>query len=53
MKLFDAIVLSLAVGFLIIGIHQIMTLGLASGYWAVMLSLILYFVYKLKKRKTS
>ena len=47
----DIIVLSLAVGFLIIGIHQIMTLGFGNGYWAVMLSLILYFVYNLRKKR--
>lgn len=51
MKLVDIIVLSLAVGFLIIGIHQIMTLGFTNGYWAVMVSLILYFVYNLKKKR--
>jgi len=51
MKLIDIIVLSLAVGFLIIGIHQIMTLGFGNGYWAVMLSLILYFVYNLRKKR--
>ena len=51
MKLIDVILLSLSVGFLIIGIHQIMTLGFGNGYWAVMLSVVLYFVYILRKKK--
>ena len=51
MKLIDVIVLSLAVAFLIIGIHQTMTLGIGKAYWAVMLSLMLYFVYILRKKK--
>ena len=50
MKLIDVLVLSLAIAFLIIGIHQIMTLGFGKGYWAIMLSLILYFVYNLRKK---
>jgi hypothetical protein len=51
MKLIDVLVLSLAVAFLIIGIHQTMTLGIGKAYWAVMLSLVLYFVYILRKKK--
>lgn len=51
MKLIDALVLSFAVAFLIIGIHQTMTLGVGKAYWAIMLSLILYFVYILRKKK--
>ena len=51
MKLIDVIVLSLAVALLIIGIHQTMTLGIGKAYWAVMLSLMLYFVYILRKKK--
>jgi hypothetical protein len=51
MKLVDVLVLSLAVAFLIIGIHQTMILGIENAYWALMLALILYFVYNLRKRK--
>jgi hypothetical protein len=51
MKLVDVIILSLAVAFLIIGIHQIMIIGLGNGYWAIMLSLVLYFVFILRKKK--
>jgi hypothetical protein len=51
MKLVDVLVLSLAVAFLIIGIHQTMVLGFGKAYWAIMLSLGLYFVFNFRKRK--
>jgi predicted membrane protein len=51
MRLSDAIILSLAVAFLIIGIHQIMTVGFGSAYWMIMLVTILFFVYTYRKRK--
>jgi hypothetical protein len=52
MKLPDIIILSLAVAFLIIGIHQTMTLGFGQAYWALMLTLILFFVLNLRRRKS-
>ncbi len=45
MKLADIIILSLAVAFLIIGIHQIMTVGFASAYFVVMLALVMFFIF--------
>lgn len=51
MKLSHIILLALAVVFLIIGVDQIIILGFANGYWAIMLSLILFFVYNLRRRK--
>jgi hypothetical protein len=51
MKLPDIILLSLSVVFLIVAIDQIIVLGFSHGYWAIMLSLILFFVYNLRKRK--
>jgi len=51
MKLIDVLVLSFAVAFLIIGIHQTMTLGFGKAYWAIMLALVLYFVFNLRKKK--
>ena len=53
MKLPDIILLSLAVVFLIIGIDQIITLGFGHAYWALMLAMILFFVFTLRKRKKS
>ena len=51
MKLVDVVVLSLAVAFLIIGIHQTMVVGFGKAYWAIMLSLVLYFVFNFRKKK--
>jgi hypothetical protein len=51
MKLSDVVVLSFAIVFLIIGIHQTMVLGIGKAYWALMLALVLYFVYSLRKKK--
>jgi hypothetical protein len=53
MKLVDVLVLSLAVAFLIIAIHQIMVVGFQNAYWLLMISLIAYFVYHLRKRSKS
>jgi len=50
-KLPDILLLSLTVAFLIIGIHQIMTVGFAEAYWVVMLSLICFFSFLLRKKK--
>jgi hypothetical protein len=52
MKLPEVILISLAGAFLIIGVHQIMTVGFAKGYWAIMLALIFFFVFNLRKRKS-
>lgn len=53
MKFWDIIVLSLAVVFSIIGIHLTMTLGIQDAYWAIMLSIALYFFFVLRKRKQA
>jgi len=51
MKLADILILSLAIVFLIIGIHQTMVLGFGKAYWALMLTLILFFWFTLRKDK--
>ncbi len=43
MKLIDAILLSASAAFFIMGLHQIMSFGFANGYWAVMISTVLFF----------
>lgn len=53
MKLVEVIFFSLAVAFIIIGIHQVMTVGFANGYWALMLALLFFFLYNLRKQKKS
>jgi hypothetical protein len=51
MKLIDVIILSLAVVFVVIAIHQTMVSGFRESYWAVMLALLLFFAYNYRKRK--
>ncbi|MFM8914565.1 MAG: hypothetical protein ACKOE6_16855 [Flammeovirgaceae bacterium] len=51
MKLLDVVLLSLAAGFVIIGIYEVMTLGIGHAYWSIMLSMILFFAYNYRKRK--
>ena len=53
MKLPDIIILSLSIVFLIIGIDQVITVGFAGAYWAIMLALILFFVFNLRRRKKT
>lgn len=51
MKLIDVILLSLAAGFLIMGIHQVITVSFSKAYWLIMLSTLLLFVYLYRKKK--
>jgi len=51
-KLVDVIILSLAVVFIIVGIHQVITIGFGKAYWAVMLALIFFFIFTLRKKRT-
>jgi len=51
MKYPDVILIALAVVFLIIGIDQTIRTGFANAYWSIMIALILFFVYNLRKRK--
>jgi hypothetical protein len=52
MKVPDVILLSLAIAFLIIGVHQTMTVGFGNGYWALMLTLVFFFIFNLRRRKS-
>jgi hypothetical protein len=52
MKVSDVIFLSLSIAFLIIGIHQTMTVGFGNGYWALMVAMVFFFVYNLRRRKS-
>jgi hypothetical protein len=51
MKLFDIILLSLAAFFVIVGIYEIMVVGIGQAYWLVMMALLLFFYYTLRKKK--
>jgi predicted membrane protein len=52
MKLLDTLILSLAVVFIIVGIYEIMRFGVGHGYWSVMLAVVFFFVYTMRKRKS-
>jgi len=47
------IVLFISAAFLIIGIHQTITLGFEVSYWIIMLSLSLYFLSRLMKQNVD
>lgn len=51
MKLLDTILLSLSAGFFIIGVHQIITVGLVQAYWIFMLSTVLLIGYQIRKKR--
>ncbi|GIV37322.1 MAG: hypothetical protein KatS3mg032_1701 [Cyclobacteriaceae bacterium] len=51
MKLTDAVLLSLAAAFLIIGIHQLIVRGIGYAYGLFMLSSALFLWYSYRKRK--
>jgi hypothetical protein len=51
MKLPDILILSAAVAFLIIGIDQIMKVGFANGYWAIMIALVFFFYFNYRRNR--
>ncbi len=51
MNLGNVLLLSLAAAFIIIGIAEMMMRGVGNGYWAVMLSMIFFFMYLYRKKK--
>lgn len=52
MKLPEVILLSLAVALVIMGVHQVMTVGFGNAYWALMLALVFFFLFTLRRRKS-
>ena len=52
-NLLQIIVFTFSAAFLIIGIHQTMTLGFSYSYWIFMLSISLLLLYKIIKDKKS
>jgi len=53
MKLVDVLLLSLAVVFIVIGAYEVMTLGLSHAYWSLMLAMILFFAYTIRKKRSA
>lgn len=53
MKLTDTLILSAAVAFIIISIHQVITGGIAQNYWIVMMAIgfLLWFQYRKVQRR--
>jgi hypothetical protein len=51
MSLINSILFSLAVAFIIIGIYEMMAVGVSQGYWAIMISIALFFLYIYRKKK--
>jgi hypothetical protein len=49
MKFFDTILLSLAIGFFIIGLHQSFTVGFEVSYWIFMITLALLLWFKIRR----
>lgn len=52
MKLAETILFSLAVAFLIIGVHQTFTVGMLQSYWIFMLSITLLLLFKLQRNRS-
>lgn len=52
MKLADIVLLSVAIAFMIMGIHQVMRVGFGNAYWAIMLALVFFFLFNLRRRKS-
>jgi 4-hydroxybenzoate polyprenyltransferase len=51
MKLFDTILFSLAILFMLIGLHQAMMVGFGPSYWLFMLSIGCLLLYQMRKKK--
>ena len=50
-NLVDIIVLALSAGFLIIGIHQTITVGFGESYWLFMLSIAFLLYQQIRKAR--
>ena len=53
MKLFDMILLSLGVVFIIIGAYEVMTRGLGNAYLFIMMSMISFFWFSYRKKSRA
>jgi Na+/melibiose symporter-like transporter len=53
MKIFNTVILSIAIGFLIIGIHQSLTFGFEASYWLFMITLALLLWFKIRRNREN
>lgn len=50
MRLFDVILLALCAVGMIIGIYEVMAVGLGQGYFPIMMSLLFFFWFVYRKK---
>ena len=53
MKLFDTILLSLGVVFIIIGAYEVMAAGLGQAYTSIMLAMLMFFWFTYRKKSKA
>jgi hypothetical protein len=53
MKLFDIVLLSLGVVFIIIGAYEVMAVGLGQAYSSLMLAMIMFFWFTYRKKSKA
>lgn len=53
MKLFDIILLSLGVAFIIIGAYEVMAVGLRQAYTSLMLAMLMFFWFTYRKKSKA
>jgi hypothetical protein len=53
MKLFDIVLLSLGAVFIIIGIYEVMAVGMAHAYSSLMLALLAFFWFTYRKKSKA
>lgn len=52
-KTSNVIIISLALGFTVIGIHQAVMAGFGKSYWILMLAVSLYLWYSIRIKQNS
>ena len=53
MKLFDTVLLSLGVVFVIIGMYEVMAVGLGKAYIFLMLAIVLFLWFTYRKKSNA
>ena len=53
MKLFDTVLLSLGVVFIIIGAYEVMASGLGQAYGFLMLAMLMFFWFTFRKKSKA
>ena len=53
MNILQSVIFFISLALLIIGVHQTFTVGFYESYWLFMLSLVLFFVFRMMKKEDS